>query len=76
MVYDYNKLTGRIIEKYGTRGAFAAALGISRESIRKKMRGVSNWKQDEIISICELLDINLADIPVYFFCATVENQKQ
>lgn len=35
MPYQYDKLRGRIIEKYGTQGNFAKALGLSSNSVLK-----------------------------------------
>lgn len=33
MPYTYNKLRGRIIEKYGTQSKFAEKLGVSKNSV-------------------------------------------
>lgn len=35
-MYRYNKLRGRIIEKFGTQEKFAKAVGISENSLSKK----------------------------------------
>lgn len=32
MAFDYSKLKGRIIEKYGTQAAFAKAMGTSQKN--------------------------------------------
>ncbi len=39
MKFEYLKLRGRIIEKYGTIGAFADEVGISRTQMSKKLQG-------------------------------------
>lgn len=65
--YDYSKLTGKIIEKFGTRDKFASALMISRDSVSLKLNGKTPWKQEEIDKTCELLDIDKSDIGIYFF---------
>ena len=39
MGYTYNKLRGRIIEKYGTQEKFARELGVSKNSLSLKMNG-------------------------------------
>ena len=36
MVYDYSKLEGKIIEKFGTRENFAKSLGVTTKSISEK----------------------------------------
>ncbi len=65
--YDYSKLTGKIIEVFGTRDAFAKALGVTKESVSLKLKGKTPWKQIEIDKTCELLDIDKSDICIYFF---------
>lgn len=68
MTYDYSKLIGRIVEKYGTRSAFAARLGISNKSLSSKLCNRIGFKQSEIRHTSELLDISDDDIGKYFFC--------
>ena len=67
MPFNYSKLEGRIEEKFGTRGAFAKALGVSERTMSLKMNGVVSWKQSEISAVCQILDIKTRDIPLYFF---------
>lgn len=67
MPYDYSKLIGRIIEKYGTRGRFAAQMPLSERSLSLKLNGVIGWKQYEIDRACKLLDIPMTQISIYFF---------
>lgn len=49
MSYTYNKLRGRIIEMYGTQGKFAEKLGISKNSVSKKMNCQTEFSQADII---------------------------
>ena len=44
MSFNHNKLRGKIIEKYGTQGAFAKALGVSERTLSLKING----KMDKI----------------------------
>lgn len=37
MSYNYNKLLGKIAEKYGTQSQFASALGLTEGSLSKKL---------------------------------------
>lgn len=67
MAFNYNKLIGRIIEKFGTRSTFADVLGITDETLSRKLNGKSFFSQDEIMKSCELLGIDCADIHMYFF---------
>lgn len=74
MKFDYSKLIGRIIEKFGSRKAFAEACGLSENSISKKLSGKMGITTNDIIkwSSSELLDIASSDIPEYFFAFKVQ----
>ena len=67
MVYDYSKLEGKIIEKFGTRESFAKDLGITTKSIYDKLNNKTIWKQPEISKAMDLLSISGKDIELYFF---------
>lgn len=63
----YRKLKGRIVEKYDTQGEFAKAVGISINSMSKKMTGKVGFSKSDILLWCELLDISKENIGEYFF---------
>lgn len=67
MNYDYSKLKGRIIEKYGTQENFAKAIGKTQTTTSFKINGKRLWNQEEIIKAIELLDLSKDDIVEYFF---------
>ena len=67
MGYDYSKLEGRIVEKFGTRENFAKSLGVTTKSISEKLNNKTIWKQPEISKAMELLSISGKDIESYFF---------
>ena len=67
MPYTYNKLRGRIVEKYGTQEKFAKALDISKQGLSLKMTGKIGFTQKDILAWCELLDIQQDQIAEYFF---------
>lgn len=73
MAYDYSKLSGRIKEKYGTNGKFAAALGLSEHSFSKKITNKSRFKQSEITKSLDLLEIPYQDVGEYFFKLEVQS---
>ena len=66
-MYEYRKLRGRIVEKYGSIRVFAEAVGISEVSVSKKMNGRAGFSQKDIENWCDLLEINREEIPDYFF---------
>lgn len=72
MSYDYSKLNGLITEKCGTRTAFAKLINLSERSISLKMNGKIGWKQKEINDICNVLGIDVSNIPEYFFKLKVQ----
>lgn len=67
MFFKYNKLRGRIVEKYGTQERFSEAIGLSNVSVSKKMTGRTQFKQADIILWCEKLEIPFKEIGFYFF---------
>ncbi|HFI0332304.1 TPA: DUF739 family protein [Streptococcus suis] len=76
MVYDYSKLEGKIIEKFGTRESFAKALGITTKSISDKLNNKTIWKQPEISKAKDLLSISGSETDSYFFKYKVQELEQ
>ena len=73
MAFNYSKLRGRIIEKYGSQSDFAKAFGCSHRTLSLKMNGKRPWKQTEILSAIKLLELSEEDIQDYFFTLEVQN---
>lgn len=72
MAYDYSKLLGRIIEKFGTQAKFAEKMELSERSLSLKLNSKVGFRQDEITKACLLLEIPGTDIPGYFFTLKVQ----
>jgi transcriptional regulator with XRE-family HTH domain len=74
VAFDYSKLVGRIIEKYGSRKAFAKAYGISENTMSQKLNGKMSITTDDIVKMSsrEYLDIDASKIPAYFFTEKVQ----
>lgn len=72
MEYDYDKLIGKIAEKFYTRKRFAMAMGMSERTLSLKMNNKIDFTQDEISKACEILEIKHTDIPIYFFTQVVQ----
>lgn len=64
----FAKLRGRIVEKYGTNGAFAAAMGWREALLSAKLNNKSAWAFAEVMNACKLLDIPQHEAHEYFFC--------
>lgn len=67
MAFDYSKLKGRIVEKFGTQAALSKQLGISEHSLSAKLCNKSRFTQGEINQLCQLLNISTKEIGSYFF---------
>ena len=73
-MFDYSKLTGRIIEKFGTRKAFAKAIVMSENALSQKLSGKIAITTNDIKKWCkpEFLDIPCDQIGAYFFKLKVQ----
>lgn len=74
MSFDYSKLRGRIVEKYGTLEAFASAVNLSNHTISKYINNKIPWKQTNIEAAVRALDIPPEEISAYFFTPNVQNR--
>ena len=73
--FDYNKLRGRIRERFGTEGNFADALGIGRVSLSKRLNNSLDFSRIEMLRACDLLEIEYAEMPAYFFTPLVQKHE-
>lgn len=73
MAFDYNKLRGKIVEKYGSQAEFAKAMDWSERTLSKKINGKISWKQTDICRAIKLLGLSESDIQEYFFSMKVQN---
>lgn len=68
MAYNgYRRLRGRIIERYGTQGKFAKALGITDQTLTGKLSGRIQFSQEDIIKWSNLLGVEVNDVGAFFF---------
>ena len=65
--YDYRKLLGKMREQKVTQEVLAEKVGISATSMNLSLNNKGDFRQEEMLVICESLDISLSDIPTYFF---------
>jgi Helix-turn-helix. len=69
--YDYRKLRGKIKEVCGTQDAFSEKLGIGRVSLSQRLNNQLEFSQDEMLKSCDILGIQMEDLPSYFFTTNV-----
>lgn len=67
VIYDYNKLRGKIKEVFNTQKAFAAAMDMDLVSLSQRLNNVVDWRTSDITRACVLLNIPLVDVYSYFF---------
>jgi len=73
MVFKYNKLRGRIVEKFTTLSKFASALSTYRgktiaiQVVSAKLNGTIRFTIDDVADWCSVLEIPAEEIGLYFF---------
>lgn len=65
--FDFSELLGRIIAKYGSRTAFANAMGMKENVLSGRLLCKTYFSPDEVLQACGLLDIPLDEIPRFFY---------
>ena len=74
-MFETSKLRGRIVEKYGTLRAFAAAVGNSYSFVSQYMNGQKVLDQKMIDSWAAALDIPSNEYQFYFFTKKVHESE-
>lgn len=75
MKFDYSKLRGKIVEKYGTLKAFATAQGINVSHLVGVLNSGRSFKTETVWKIADALGV-LGDIDSYFFTPAVRKTEQ
>ena len=75
MAFKYNKLRGRIVEICGTQTEFAKKIGLTDQSLTAKLAGRIKFSQEDILKWCEVLNIDLDEIGVYFFTTELQETE-
>ena len=65
--YDYSKLNGKMRESGITQANLAKMIGISETSMNLRLKNKANFKQNEMLDICNVLHIPVEQVDVYFF---------
>ena len=71
MTFDYSKLRGLAREKCKTQEIIAANAGMKEATYSQKINNNSEFRQSEILRICEILSIPHDQIHSYFFTPKV-----
>ncbi|MCI8396189.1 MAG: DUF739 family protein [Clostridia bacterium] len=70
LVFCYDRLLGRIIEKFKTRENFASKINMSIPTLISKLSGKVDFKSKEIFEFCIVLEIPLEQIANFFYQTT------
>lgn len=68
--FDYSKLKGKIVEKYGSQTKFVEQISMSEVTFIKKIKS-GYFTQDEIKEILFVLNIPIEEVYIYFFTIKV-----
>ena len=75
MAFETSKLRGKIVEKFGTIDAFSQRTSLTRASISAYLNGQKVLNQKDIEEWRGLLEIQVDEIPDYFFKKQVDEKK-
>ena len=75
MAFDFSKLKGRIVEKFGSQTAFVAEFGVSENIFSQKMNNKVRFTSNDIVKIVDMLDIPQSEIGTYFFTKKVSKNE-
>lgn len=70
--YDYRKLFGRIMEKFGRQKAFAEAIGLDEAIVSLKLNNKRGMSQADIERWRVALEIEPSEVYDYFFTQRVQ----
>lgn len=76
MLTNSSKLKGRIVEQGYNIGAFCAAIAMSESTFRSRLLGKTDFKMNEVATICDKLGISTEDMVAYFFAPNVPNSSR
>lgn len=60
------KLKGRIAENEMDQKCIREAIGKSQTYVTQRMTGRKPWTMDDVYTLCDLLNIQTSEIPLYF----------
>lgn len=70
--FDYRKLRGKMVEKYGSVAAFCNAIGKNRSALYERLNKGASMNQKDILTIANALDIEDYRYAEYFFTTEVK----
>lgn len=68
IMFNYDKLEGRINEKFGDINTFAKHIRMGKDTINARIKGITEFKLSEIEKFMEALEIQPNEVQDHFFC--------
>lgn len=69
---DYSRLSGKVVEKFGSRATFAREIGFSEASVSKWFNNQHYWPHEAMIAACDALEISDTEVGSYFFTKRIQ----
>ena len=76
VVFNYDKLRGRMKERLGTQDRFAKAIGLGRVSVSQSLNNQREFSAGAMLKSAQVLEFPLAEIPNYFFAEVVQKHER
>lgn len=67
VIFDYSKLRGRIVEKFGTMSAFASAVNITEVALSRKLNNKIAISRNDMITWSKALDVSIDEYGAFYF---------
>lgn len=74
MKFNHSKLLGKIKEFGMTQADLASSIGINKGTLSAKLNSQYCFTSDEMVAICEVLNVPIKEIPQYFFTLLVQKR--
>ena len=76
IMFETNKLRGRMVEIFGSQTAFCETVGCSKSFVSLYLQGKTSLSQDTIAKWSKALDIPSDELDAYFFTPKVHETEQ
>lgn len=73
--FDYSLLRKRMVEYRYNITSLVAAVGMDKGLLGAKLRNRTEFNQRQITKIAKVLDIDLREVPAYFFVSNVDKKS-
>lgn len=76
IIFDFSRLRGRIVEIFSSQRNFSKYINMSESMISARLNNDIEMTNKEIIQWANALEIEITEIPRYFFTEKVQKGEQ